>query len=463
MFSKEGREEIRKEQEKLDENLKATGKITGAAGVQVIATTANVLTGNQTLTQAIQGAKAPAKMAKAIQDYPEIGAVLDAYQKGEYHNLALSQEALQALSDATGISTEVLLTSITAQRGIQGGTNKTLTVIDTHNELRQDSIQTLGHELDHIRGGKNETLADLAGLAAKLNTDAAIIANQDTISPIKAQLEDGKDAQTTAQNQALLEGNDKTFVENHDGREGEWSYDHWGCIGNNCGDAGERGIRNSFPISNQEALIIKEAIGTVVTPIAVMEAYYKAETDVEKIEVIANLIPANKIASKAMRKIKAEEIVKKIKKSDAEKWNEIRAEVKPPHARHKIDQIVGKRAEIKNTVVSSRVDMNKDIELIRQGYGTPKKGSSGEMQIEINGRTYQTHAGGSSTQSNRLIPISSNKMGEIFELSRGQYVNLQEIVKHGGDIAKARAEMSRRKDFKQSDFDRAVEVYNATK
>ncbi len=164
-------------------------------------------------------------MAKAIQDYPEIGAVLDAYQKDEYHNLTLSQEALQALSDATGISTEVLLTSITTQRGIQGGTNKVLTVIDTHDELRQDSIQTLGHELDHIRGGKNETLADLAGLAAKLNTDAAIIANQDKINPIKAQLGDGKDTQTTAQNQALLEGNDKTFVENHDGREGEWEYE----------------------------------------------------------------------------------------------------------------------------------------------------------------------------------------------------------------------------------------------
>lgn len=129
------------------------------------------------------------------------------------------------LSDATGISTEVLLTSITAQRGIQGGTNKVLTVIDTHDELREDSIQTLGYELDHIRGGKNETLADLAGLAAKLNTDAAIIANQDTINPIKAQLGDGKDTQTTAQNQALLEGNDKTFAENHDGREGEWEYE----------------------------------------------------------------------------------------------------------------------------------------------------------------------------------------------------------------------------------------------
>ncbi len=51
--------------------------------MQVVATTANVLTDNQTLTQAIQGAKAPAKMAKAIQDYPEIGAVLDAYQKDD--------------------------------------------------------------------------------------------------------------------------------------------------------------------------------------------------------------------------------------------------------------------------------------------------------------------------------------------------------------------------------------------
>ena len=103
IFTKEGREEIKKEQEKLDENLQATGKITAAAGVQVVATTANVLTDNQTLTQAIQGAKAPAKMAKAIQDSPELAAILDAYQKGEYHNLTLSQEVLQALSDACGI------------------------------------------------------------------------------------------------------------------------------------------------------------------------------------------------------------------------------------------------------------------------------------------------------------------------------------------------------------------------
>ncbi|AKG07079.1 hypothetical protein AAX06_01555 [Moraxella bovoculi] len=237
VFSKEGREGIRREHE----NLKATGKITVAAGVQVVATTANVLTDNQTLTQAIQGARAPAKMAKAIQDNPELAAILDAYQKGEYHNLTLSQEALQALSDATGISTEVLLTSITAQRGKQGATNKTLTVIDTHDELRADSIQTRGHELDHIRGGKNETLADLAGLAAKLNTEAAIIAHQDKINPIKAQLGSSKDAQITAQNQVLLKGNDKTFTENHDGREGEWEYSDWSNIGPALGVSNEYG------------------------------------------------------------------------------------------------------------------------------------------------------------------------------------------------------------------------------
>lgn len=209
--------------------------------MQSVASAGNLLTGNQTLAQVIQGAKAPAKMAKVIQDYPEIGAILDGYQKGEYHNLTLSQEALQALADATGVSTEVLLTSITAQQGIQGGTNKVLTVIDTHDKLKADSIQTLAHELDHVRGGKNETLADLAGLAAKLNTDAATLANQDKINPIKAQLGDGKDANTTLQNQGLLTQNNQTFTDNHEGKEGEWDYSDWYNIGPAFGVSNEYG------------------------------------------------------------------------------------------------------------------------------------------------------------------------------------------------------------------------------
>lgn len=60
--------------------------------------------------------------------------------------------------------------------------------------------------------------------------------------------------------------------------------------------------------------------------------------------------------------------------SDIDRWSEIRQSVKPPHPRHKIDQIAKTQAKTKNTVVSSKVDMNKDIELIRQGLGTPKKG-----------------------------------------------------------------------------------------
>lgn len=102
VFTTAGRQEIKKEQEELDGSLETIGKTTAAAGVQTVATAGNILAG-QSLTQIIQGAKAPAKMAKVIQDYPEVGAILDAYQKGEYHNLTLSQEVLQALLDACGI------------------------------------------------------------------------------------------------------------------------------------------------------------------------------------------------------------------------------------------------------------------------------------------------------------------------------------------------------------------------
>ena len=76
---------------------------------------------------------------------------------------------------------------------------------------------------------------------------------------------------------------------------------------------------------------------------------------------------------------------------------------------------------------------------------------------------YQTHAGGGSTTSDRLIPVSSKNKDEMFELSRGEYVNLQEIIKHGGDISKAQAQMSRSKDFNPNDFKKAVEGYNATR
>lgn len=67
-------------------------------------------------------------------------------------------------------------------------------------------------------------MADLAGLVAKLNTDAATLANQDKINPIKAQLGDGKDVNTTALNQDLLERNDSAFLKDWVENTERWQY-----------------------------------------------------------------------------------------------------------------------------------------------------------------------------------------------------------------------------------------------
>ncbi|MFP3398664.1 hypothetical protein SB749_20270, partial [Brevibacterium sp. SIMBA_078] len=69
-----GRAEIVDEQKNLGKNVKTTGKITAAAGIQGVATAGNIITGNQNISQAIQGAKTPSQMAKVIQDHPEVGA-----------------------------------------------------------------------------------------------------------------------------------------------------------------------------------------------------------------------------------------------------------------------------------------------------------------------------------------------------------------------------------------------------
>ena len=51
----------------------------------------------------------------------------------------------------------------------------------------------------------------------------------------------------------------------------------------------------------------------------------------------------------------------------------------------------------------------------------------------------------------------------MFRLSRGEYKNLQEIVRNKGDINQTRTNLSGRPRFNQNDFNRAVEVYNATR
>ena len=217
VLTSKGRDEIIDEQRNLGKNVKTTGKITAAAGIQSVATAGNIITGNQNISQAIQGAKTPSQMAKVIQDHPEVGAVLQSYQQGDYEGLLNSQNALQILSDSTGVSVDVIITSLTNQLRAKGATDGQLVVIDSDIDNRKDVINTLAHEIDHVRSGKkgsSEYLADLAGIAADLNVSASMDANQDKIDSYKPALGDGKDIATQLENEHLLAKNDETLAYN---------------------------------------------------------------------------------------------------------------------------------------------------------------------------------------------------------------------------------------------------------
>ncbi|WP_201511865.1 EndoU domain-containing protein [Psychrobacter alimentarius] len=77
---------------------------------------------------------------------------------------------------------------------------------------RQDVIKTTAHELDHVRGGSSEYLADLAGVAADLNVSASMDANQDKINSYKPDLGDGRDADTQIENEQLIGQNDEKLI-----------------------------------------------------------------------------------------------------------------------------------------------------------------------------------------------------------------------------------------------------------
>ncbi|MFP3354432.1 hypothetical protein R0K04_24070, partial [Pseudoalteromonas sp. SIMBA_153] len=87
-----------------------------------------------------------------------------------------SQNALQILSDSTGVSVDVIITSLTNQLRAKGATDGQLVAIDSDIDNREDVINTIAHEIDHVRSGKkgsSEYLADLAGIAADLNVSAS--------------------------------------------------------------------------------------------------------------------------------------------------------------------------------------------------------------------------------------------------------------------------------------------------
>ena len=142
-------------------------------------------------------------MAQAIQNNPEIGAVLQAYQQGDYDGLLNSQAALQALADSTGVSVDVIITRITQELRAKGATDGQLVAIDGDISNREDVIKTTAHELDHVRGGSSETLANLAGIAANLNVSASMDANQDEIDKYKTYIDSINSSIKSLQSQVL--------------------------------------------------------------------------------------------------------------------------------------------------------------------------------------------------------------------------------------------------------------------
>ncbi len=154
-------------------------------------------------------------MANVIKQNPKIGAILQAYQQGDYQGLLDSQQALQLLADSTGVSVDVIVTTVTNELNKKGTTDNNITAIDITEGNKKDVLTTLGHEvIGHNLGGENETLADLSGTVTKLLVSAGMDAVQDDIDTHKATLNDGIDIKTQqAENQTLLEANNELLLE----------------------------------------------------------------------------------------------------------------------------------------------------------------------------------------------------------------------------------------------------------
>ncbi|SUD90610.1 hypothetical protein [Psychrobacter phenylpyruvicus] len=212
VFTGAGRTQIADEQKDIGENTKTVGKITASSGLQAVATAGSFVQGKQSISQAINSAKVPARMAAVIANNPNVGAVIQAYKEGDYDGLLKSQEAIQVLVDSTGLSTDVIITTLTQKLQAKGATNSEIIAIDSALENRADVIKVVGHEVSHDYSVEDEWLADLAGIAADLNVSASMAANQDNIDKYRVHLDDGKDAVTQAENKGLLDANDERLA-----------------------------------------------------------------------------------------------------------------------------------------------------------------------------------------------------------------------------------------------------------
>jgi hypothetical protein len=130
-----------------------------------------------------------------------------------------------------------------------------------------------------------------------------------------------------------------------------------------------------------------------------------------------------------------------------EKYPELK-DAEKPHSRHEFDKIKSSSytAE-KNTVIDKGVDIDKDIQDIRNGDFKIIEGG----QIEVNGRVYARHGDG----SNRLIPVR----GEGFtELSGPEYEALGLLKKYGYDNPEAYRLIAFRKHITSQHIEKAIEV-----
>ena len=203
LLTADGRAQIKNQNKELAGNV-----------INGVALAGNIITGNMDVDNAIKSFQDPTKMADTLKSNPELAATLDAFSKGQFDNLPKTKEGLQTLADATGLSVNVLLTTVTAYQDAKGTTDKNLVALDVNPDNRADIVGTLGHEESHVRGGTSETLADMSGYSAQLLSEAAIGGyDQQYLNGIKFELGTGKDSATQTANQVLLGSDNQTYLD----------------------------------------------------------------------------------------------------------------------------------------------------------------------------------------------------------------------------------------------------------
>lgn len=210
-LTEDGREAIASDIRNMDNNLAGLGKLATATTVAAATALASQLTEEEAQALAVLGN--PAKAAEFVKEHPELAAAIAAYQSGDYEGLLITREGLQGLANALGVSVEVLTTDVTAKLGVAGTTDGRVVALDITKPNRDDLTATLGHEVAHNQGLKNETLASLSGWAADLGFSAGLDFNNEAIDQATLQLGNGRDADTYAKNAELLKRDNSRLIE----------------------------------------------------------------------------------------------------------------------------------------------------------------------------------------------------------------------------------------------------------